>query len=592
MSGRRIGERAGLACLILFVVLIWNQPGGGVASAKPPKGSRAATPTATPTGTPTPSATASPTATPSPTPTQTPTPTLVCSTEQKSQSSSNGTYQVQFDDSAWQAPGGIIGFTIVGLDPQKNSSIAACARVAANGEAPAREWRPLTPVPVGEVLVKDKKGVMFAATLPWDIAPGEFYPIADLRVMVSDPSPSQSGAAQTGQSQPPPPPRLDAARQIKISVWCFALLVAVAFVLVAWGTLYCFARILRVPDTGPILSIISSGSGWASLAQFQIILWTLVIGGGAVYVMTLRGSLIDISSGTLSLLGIAGAAAVGSQLKSSQQTQANPNLLPPGPIERLDPFGTPGPSEATVLWAVQPGGGPPSAYTVQFRPTGGATWFTESTAVTKPRFKLVGLTPNTAYDVQVFATNAAGSGTPKEVAIQTAAAAPVPAGVPNQVTGLGRTGNAKPESVQLAWSPQVNGEYTVQFRSHDSDEGWRIAQAKLKKPNAMVTGLKANAAYDFRVFATNTAGDGPPSDILHETTGARVPRWADMVTDTDRPAEIDVTRVQMLFFTIISAGFVLLRIGAGGTIPEIPASYVTLMGISNGVYITAKFVKG
>ena len=69
------------------------------------------------------------------------------------------------------------------------------------------------------------------------------------------------------------------------------------------------------------------------------------------------------------------------------------------------------------------------------------------------------------------------------------------------------------------------------------------------------------------------------------TTAARVriPKWSDIVTDTDRPAEIDVTRVQMLFFTVISAFFVALKIIDTGTIPEIDPTYVTLMGISNGV---------
>lgn len=53
----------------------------------------------------------------------------------------------------------------------------------------------------------------------------------------------------------------------------------------------------------------------------------------------------------------------------------------------------------------------------------------------------------------------------------------------------------------------------------------------------------------------------------------------------------DVTRVQMLFFTVISAVFVVLNIIDTCTIPEIDPSYVMLMGISNGVYISAKFLR-
>jgi hypothetical protein len=53
----------------------------------------------------------------------------------------------------------------------------------------------------------------------------------------------------------------------------------------------------------------------------------------------------------------------------------------------------------------------------------------------------------------------------------------------------------------------------------------------------------------------------------------------------------NLTRVQMLFFTVISAFFVAFSIIDTGTIPEIDPTYVALMGISNGVYVTAKFVR-
>jgi hypothetical protein len=53
--------------------------------------------------------------------------------------------------------------------------------------------------------------------------------------------------------------------------------------------------------------------------------------------------------------------------------------------------------------------------------------------------------------------------------------------------------------------------------------------------------------------------------------------------------ELDVTRVQMLCFTIVSAVFVLLSVTTNFIIPEIPNGYLVLMGISNGVYVTSKF---
>jgi hypothetical protein len=72
----------------------------------------------------------------------------------------------------------------------------------------------------------------------------------------------------------------------------------------------------------------------------------------------------------------------------------------------------------------------------------------------------------------------------------------------------------------------------------------------------------------------------------------RRPRWADLVINYNGTNEIDVTRMQMLFFTAVTALFVGLKIVSGYAIPEIPDGYLLLMGISNGVYLTAKFVPG
>lgn len=61
---------------------------------------------------------------------------------------------------------------------------------------------------------------------------------------------------------------------------------------------------------GPILWLITGADGFASLSQFQIILWTVTVAASAVYVMALSGTLIDIPAQMLQLLGIAGGAAL------------------------------------------------------------------------------------------------------------------------------------------------------------------------------------------------------------------------------------------------------------------------------------------
>lgn len=319
-----------------------------------------------------------------------------------------------------------------------------------------------------------------------------------------------------------------------------------------------------------------------------------MIGAGSVYVMTLTGGLITITSGTLILLGIAGGSALGSQIKADQQQQPDTTLAPPGQVSNLGRSGPPGDTWMTLSWLRPNGGSAPDAYCVQYRPNAGAgPWINASIAVTTPRLMLVGLVPNTAYDVQVFALNGGGSSAPMTVTnIGTTAAAPLlPANVPAPVSGLALNGAPGPRKMPLAWGQQAGSRFIVEYRAHDSDDIWQVSHTNLRTTSAKVPRLKSNTDYDFRVYASNAVGSGPYSDILRATTGLRIPRWSDIVCDTDRAPEIDVTRVQMLFFTVISAFFVAMTIGTSSTIPEIPDSYVTLMGISNGVYLGAKFVR-
>jgi hypothetical protein len=432
----------------------------------------------------------------------------------------------------------------------------------------------------------DKTGLIFAVTIPEladrpanaDATLFGMIPTAELRVLAAE------GAGQPGVE-------LDTTRDIGVTSKELAAILALIFAIGIGFLLYRFARNLGVPGNDIILRIISTARGWASLAQFQIILWTLVIGSGAVYVMTLTGQLIGITGGTLGLLGIAGAAAVGSQLHATREAQGSTTVNPPSPVTGLGVANS-DESGFTLSWQPPTGGSAPKKYAVQYRPTGGA-WRNATTGVETPRFMLVGLDPATAYDVQVFALNDAGSSAPVVVQnVATTAAAPaLPPGSPVAVVGLARNGDPTATTVPLTWYPQVGATYSLQYRIHDSDQTWRSAYDDVAGAQLEVFSLTADRAYDFRVRARNNAGVGPWSEVRQVRTGSRVPRWSDIVRDTDRPPEIDVTRVQMLFFTVISAFFVALGIATSSTIPEIPDSYVTLMGISNGVYLTAKFFR-
>jgi hypothetical protein len=185
------------------------------------------------------------------------------------------------------------------------------------------------------------------------------------------------------------------------------------------------------------LRVISTPSGYASLSQLQILLWTFVVLLSAVYVMALSGQLIQITSGTLILLGIAGVAGLGAKAHNEAQGAA---------------------AEAAVTTAAQ----------------------NASQAPADPK-----------------------------------------------------------------------------------------AQAELATAKA-----KADAFKD------------PP---LNQT-----PRWSDLIVNENIATgtrEIDVARFQMLLFTLITAAFVLISVVSTYVIPEIPGGFVTLMGISNGVYLGSKIAQ-
>jgi hypothetical protein len=87
-------------------------------------------------------------------------------------------------------------------------------------------------------------------------------------------------------------------------------------------------------DVGLIIRIITTPDGYASLSQLQMVLWTFVVAASAVYVMVLAGELIEITSGTLVLLGISGAVTVGSKLHDGAQMAKAVAAAPAVPLRR------------------------------------------------------------------------------------------------------------------------------------------------------------------------------------------------------------------------------------------------------------------
>jgi len=95
------------------------------------------------------------------------------------------------------------------------------------------------------------------------------------------------------------------------------------------------------------------------------------------------------------------------------------------------------------------------------------------------------------------------------------------------------------------------------------------------------------------IAAATTVGaavQANPQSQKAQAAGPKLrPRWADLVMALDGSGKIDVMRLQMLFFTLVTAAFVAVKTLSTCEIPNVPAGYTTLMGISNGAYISARY---
>ena len=279
------------------------------------------------------------------------------------------------------------------------------------------------------------------------------------------------------------------------------MLVTLLCVLGAQGLLYSWAVHRKVPGRSPWMRLVSTREGYASLSQMQIVLWSFLFGAGATYVMILSGSLIDIPTGALVLLGIAGATTLGSRIQGANAQAAAPSADLPA-----------------------------------------------------------------------------------------ATAAPA---APQNVSVIASTDH----TVTLQWDPPATGAaaavYAVSY-ARQAVADWRESDDRIRQNSHRVSRLLPDTTYVFQVTARNTNSASAPVQVTERTKQAalipRQPVWSDLVVTPHHPGEIDVTRVQMLFFTLISVAFVAIKLITSYMIPDIPEGFMLLMGISNGVYLSAKFV--
>ena len=173
--------------------------------------------------------------------------------------------------------------------------------------------------------------------------------------------------------------------------------------------------------------------------------------------------------------------------------------------------------ELDISW-VEPdsdGGAGITGYTVQWKEAADswdtAADVTEAT-VTGKTHTISGLTDGVKYSVRVFATNSAGDGPASRESTA------VVATVPDEPRALAAApGNAG--ELDISWvEPDSDGGvgitgYTVQWKeAADSwDTAADVTEATVTGKTHTISGLTDGVEYSVRVFATNSAGDGPAS---------------------------------------------------------------------------------
>jgi hypothetical protein len=302
-------------------------------------------------------------------------------------------------------------------------------------------------------------------------------------------------------------PIFDAWTKTGVSSTWLAAMIALLTVAVAFVALHlvCRRRVPKFGKTSTLLCLITTRRGFASLSQFQIMLWTFVVMASAVYVIALSADLIPITAGTLGLLGISGAAALIAKAKSESDAAAAPQ--PPGPAAAEE-----------------------EAVRAEYAAKQAENALPQASAETRPDAELAAKELRAKADAARAKANAAEA---------IAAAAKARSGIATAVD------KAKAEE--------------------EAREAEKQAQEKTK------TAAIADATAD-------------------AVTRIRHPRWSDLIMEEIEGRELDVTRVQMLLFTLVTAGFVVVKVITSYEIPAIPESFLILMGISNGVYVTSKFV--
>ncbi len=182
--------------------------------------------------------------------------------------------------------------------------------------------------------------------------------------------------------------------------------------------------------------------------------------------------------------------------------------------------GTPGSGQVSLTWtAPSDNGSAITDYIVQYRvntPQGSWNTFADGTS-TSTSATVTGLTNGTAYDFQVAAVNAIGTGPYSASDTETPATVP---GAPTQNDPTVDSGT----QITVDWTaPGSNGgsaitNYDIRYREGNPEGAWTTVDQVGTSGSYQVGGLDPATEYDFEVRATNAVGDSAWSNQKTATT--------------------------------------------------------------------------
>ena len=164
-------------------------------------------------------------------------------------------------------------------------------------------------------------------------------------------------------------------------------------------------------------------------------------------------------------------------------------------------------SALNVTWRApgDDGGSTLAGYDVEYRAAGAASWTEHASATTALSARIVSLTNEQRYEVQVRARNGVHTGEWGTVTV-------APLGVPAAPGAPSAT--SEDRELEISWAAPGNGGanpvtgYDIQYRAKDSPGSWTLDRSGVAAPSWTVDGLDNGVVYEVQVRARNSLGPG------------------------------------------------------------------------------------